>query len=110
MHLATVFARLGITEEMRPKSKPQKTAPASIQLVSDGEADFVFLLSTVLAAGKGIEFAGLFPPDLQHFIVINGAVSSTAKEADAAKALLKYLASSDVAAIIKSKGLEPMNQ
>jgi molybdate transport system substrate-binding protein len=109
-HLTSVFNRLGITEEMRAKSKPQQTAPASIQLVADGEADLVFLLSTVLAGGKGIEFAGLFPADLQHFVVINAAVSSAAKEADAAKALIKYLTSNDSAPIIKSKGLEPIGR
>lgn len=107
-HLTSVFSRLGITEDMRAKSKPQQTAPASIQLVANGEADLVFLLSTVLAGGKGIEFAGLFPSDLQHFVVINAAVSSTAKEADAAKALIRYLTSNDAAPIIKSKGLEPI--
>ncbi len=107
-HLTSVFSRLGITEQMQVKSKPQPTAPASIQLVADGGADLVLLLSTVLAAGKGIEVAGLFPPDFQHFVVINTAVSSTAKEPEAAKALIKYLNSDAAFSVIQSKGLEPM--
>jgi molybdate transport system substrate-binding protein len=94
---------------MKAKSKPEQTPTEAIQLVADGKADLVFLLSTVLVGKPGIDLAGPFPPEFQHFIVINAAVSSATKEPEAAKALIKFLTSDAGQDVIRSRGLEPIN-
>jgi molybdate transport system substrate-binding protein len=104
--LAGVLERLGIAEQVKAKAQPQPTVPAAIQAVASGKAELYFSLTNIIASAKGIELAGPFPPDLQHYLVINTGISTAAKEPEAAKALVKLLMSSSADAVIKGRGLE----
>jgi molybdate transport system substrate-binding protein len=104
--LASVLERLGIAEQVKAKAKPQPTVPAAIKAVVDGKADLYFSLTNIIASAKGIELVGPFPPELQHYLAINTGISATAKERDAAKALVKLLMSPSADAVIKARGLE----
>jgi molybdate transport system substrate-binding protein len=53
---------------------------------------------------------GLLPGELQSWFVNTAGVSATAKQPDAAKALIKYLATPEAAAAIKAKGMEPLGR
>lgn len=106
MHLASVLDRLGIAEQVKAKARPKQTVPAAIQAVANGEVELYFALTNIIASGKGIELVGPFPPELQHYLVINTGISATAKEPDAAKALIKLLMSANADPVIKAKGLE----
>jgi molybdate transport system substrate-binding protein len=48
------------------------------------------------------------PPDIQHVIVFSAGIPAASKAPDAVDALIKFLTTSAAAAVIKSKGLEPM--
>lgn len=104
--LAGVLERLGIAEQVKAKAQLLPTVPAAIQAVASGKAELYFSLTNIIASAKGIELAGPFPPELQHYLVINTGISSTAKQPDAAKALVKLLTSSNADAVIRAKGLE----
>ncbi len=107
IHLAKVFDRLGITEQMKAKTKPLQTVERVPQALSAGEADLGFAPSTVLTSVAGVELVGPFPPELQTYIVYVTGVGTAAQQPDAAKALIKYLATTEAAAVMKAKGLEP---
>ena len=47
----------------------------------------------------------MLPPELQMITVYSGAVTANAKEPDAAWALIRFLATSEAAAVYKAKGL-----
>ena len=49
---------------------------------------------------------GPFPPELQHYLVINTGISSHAKHAEAAKVLVKSLMLPSADTVIKATGLE----
>jgi molybdate transport system substrate-binding protein len=100
------FDRLGITEAMKAKTRPQ-TAPAQIApAVAKGEADLgVFLVNVLIA--PGVELADPFPPELQQELVFTAAVAADAKEADAATAFITFLTTPAAAAVIKAKGMIP---
>jgi molybdate transport system substrate-binding protein len=100
------FERLGVSEAIKGKLQA-KGAPAEIvQAVAKGEAELGVFLVNVLTA-PGLDVVGPFPAELQQEIVFTAAPASETKEGDAAKALITYLKSPDVIAIIKAKGMTP---
>jgi molybdate transport system substrate-binding protein len=108
IHLAQVFDRLGIAEQMKAKTKVQQVAAHAVQAVADGEAELAFASTINFLSVRGVELAGLFPPELQNWLVITAGVSVAAAQPDAAKAFIKHLTTPNAAAVIKAKGLEPV--
>jgi len=107
IHLARVFERLGIAEQMKAKSKPQQVTKGALQAVADGEAELAFFLTTTLLAVRGVELVGPFPPELQRYNLFTAGVATAAEQPEAAKALIKFLKSPAAVAVIKAKGMEP---
>jgi len=100
------FDRLGVSEAIKGKLQA-KGAPAEIvQAVAQGEAELGVFLVNVLTA-PGLDVVGPFPAELQQEIVFTAAPAAETKEGNAAKALIAYLKSADVIAIIKAKGMTP---
>jgi molybdate transport system substrate-binding protein len=105
-YVTKVFERLGISEEMKAKTRAQ-AAPAQIApAVAKGEAELGVFLTNVLIA-PDVELVGPFPGDLQQELVFTSAVAADTREADAAKALIDYLRTPEAAAFIKAAGMTP---
>jgi molybdate transport system substrate-binding protein len=101
-----VFERLGISEEMKVKTKVQAAPPQIAPAVARGEAEMGVFLMNVLVA-PGVELVGPFPTDLQQELVFTSAVAADAAEAAAAKTLIDYLTTPEATAIIKAAGMTP---
>jgi len=104
--LDRVYARLGITEEMKARTKPQPTPAQIVESVAKGENELGVFLTNVLTA-PGLDVVGPFPPELQLEVVYTGAVAAGAKEVNAAKAFLQFLTTPAARAVIKAKGMTP---
>jgi molybdate transport system substrate-binding protein len=109
-HLQEVVKDLGIAEQMKAKFHPQQTVPEFIQSVASGETELYISLTNIIASAKGIELAGAFPPELQHYLVISAGMSANTKEPKEAEALIKLLTSKSAVPAIKAAGLEPVAQ
>ncbi len=110
LHMAKVYERLGITEQMKSKNVwPQLKAKGvdSFQAVRDGDAELIFVFTHQLRSVDGVEFVGPFPPELQKFNVYVAGVATAAKQPEAAKALIRFLRSPAAIAVIKTIGMEP---
>jgi molybdate transport system substrate-binding protein len=105
-YIGTLIERLGLTEEVKSKTKLE-VAAAVARLVADGEAELGFVVIPQILASGGVELVGPFPPELQKYFVLTGAISSDAKEFQAAHALLAFLTAPGMASVIKAKGMEP---
>jgi molybdate transport system substrate-binding protein len=105
-YVLKVFDRLGISEEMKAKTKVQATPAQIAPAVAKGEAELGVFLTNVLIA-PGVELVGPFPGDLQQELVFTSAVAADTKEAEAAKALIDYLRTPAAAALIKAAGMTP---
>jgi ABC-type molybdate transport system substrate-binding protein len=88
--IARVFNRLGITEPMKAKMKAQPNPAQVVAVVAKGEVELGIFLINVLTA-PGLDVVGPFPAELQENVVFTAAVTSGAKDAAAAKALIEYL-------------------
>ena len=104
--LAGIYERLGITEEMKFKTKAQ-TAPRQIaDAVANGQAEIAVFGLNVLIDPR-LEIVGPFPAEVQREVVYVAGVAGNSKELEAAKAFLAYLMSPPATVVIKAKGLNP---
>ncbi len=104
---AELFPRLGIADEIKGKSKRIDGERVGA-VVARGEAEIGFQMVSELLPVRGIDYVGPLPPEVQRVSVFTAGVAANAKAPDAARALIKFLASpAAFPAIIKS-GMEPM--
>lgn len=107
IHFAKVLERLGIANEMRPKTvflpKPGHVA----SLVIEGKAEVAIQQLQELAV-SGIDIVGPLPADLQLTVIFSGTTAAMSKVLEPAQALLNYLRTAEAKALIKAKGLDPL--
>jgi molybdate transport system substrate-binding protein len=76
-------------------------------VVARGEAEIGFQQVSELIHVPGVTFVGALPAELQPGFLFSGAITTMARQPDAALALLRFLASRDAAPIILKNGLTP---
>jgi molybdate transport system substrate-binding protein len=105
-HMLAVFERLGITEQMKSKTKAMPVNTGYVaSLVERGEAELAAQQMPELKAVPGVDAFPL-PPELQLIFAFSAGLSAAPKEPEAANALVKFLASPEAAPVIKAKGLD----
>jgi molybdate transport system substrate-binding protein len=102
-----LFARLGIADAVTPKSR-RIVGERVGAVVARGEAELGFQQVSELVAVPGIDYVGPLPPDVQRVTVFSAGVAAHAKDPDAARALIRFLASPDAIPVITKTGLEPL--
>jgi molybdate transport system substrate-binding protein len=105
-HFATVIARLGLVDTLKPKTIIVQGKPVGAA-VAAGEAEIGVQQVAELMPVPGIDLVGPLPGDLQKIIVYVAGVPAKAKDPEAAKALVNFLASEAAVAVIKQKGMNP---
>ncbi len=106
-YIDMMFVRLGIAADLKPKIVLAPGSGPATESVAAGKATFVITLFSEIVPIKGVEILGPLPGEYQSDIKFAAAVSSTAKNAEAGKALIAFLKSPKAAAVLKAKGLEP---
>ena len=109
-HIQKIFARLGIAEEMAPKSKLSAGGPngrVSV-LVASGEAEIGLQQVTELLSNPDVEVIGMLPADLQQITMYSAGITTSARQPDAARALIQALTAPAAKPIFKAKGLDPL--
>ena len=103
---AQLIERLGITSEINARARIIPSGLTAALLVS-GEADLAVQQISELKQVAGVEVVGPIPRELQTAAVFSaGRWAASAKVAQA-DALLNYLASPEVAPVLRESGLEP---
>ena len=90
LYFVSLLDRLGIKAEMQGKLKPM-VAEDTVEVVARGEADMVVVVATRITGVPGVDLVGPIPQELQTNIGFAAGLSASAKERDAAQALIHFL-------------------
>src|SRR5262245_42071347 len=108
-HIMRMFETLGIAAEVTPKVKLAAGGPngrVSV-LVSSGQAEIGLQQVSELLSNPDVEVIGMLPAELQLTTLYSAGITASAKEAEAARALIKALTAPSAAPIYKARGLDP---
>jgi molybdate transport system substrate-binding protein len=111
-YLSTVgFKKLGVADAIAGKTRKVRGPPSGepvAAVVARGEAEIGFQQVAELIHVPGIDFVGTVPAEIQPPTYFVGALPKNAQQPDAAVALLRFLSSPEVAAVITKAGLKPL--
>ncbi len=104
----TLFPKLGVADQIAAKSRKVRGPPSGepvAAVVARGEAEIGFQQVSELIHVPGVTFVGALPAELQPGFSFAGAITTAARQPEAAQALLRFLASPETAAVKVKAGL-----
>jgi molybdate transport system substrate-binding protein len=107
VYFAKQLDKMGITEQLKGKTKFPPAGGFAGKLLASGEVDLAVQTKPELASVSGVEVVGPLPGDMAFTAAFAAGVGSGAKEPDAAKALLKFLTSPEAQAVFTAHGFDP---
>jgi molybdate transport system substrate-binding protein len=106
IHFAEVIERLGIADEVRRKANISDTYVGEV--AARGETELAVQQISELMPVAGIDIIGPLPGEMQKISVFAAGIFRAAKNHDAAKKLIAFLAAPRLAPVFIAKGLEPV--
>lgn len=107
-YLPGLLERLGISEEMKPKTKLMEGGGQNPRAVAAGEVELGISVISDIVPVAGVELLGPLPSELQQYTTFTMGVGTTAKEPEPARALVNFLNSPAAIPVIKAQGMEPL--
>lgn len=107
VYIAKQIDRMGIAEQLKDKTKFPPSGGFSGTLLISGEADIAVQSKPELLHVPGVDVVGPLPGDMAFTVVYVAGVQTGAPQMEAAKGLLKFLASPEAQAVFKAKGYDP---
>ena len=105
IYLTGLFDKLGIAGDIKPKAKLKQGGYVA-DLIASGEAELGLHQISEILPVKGVKLVGPLPAEIQNYTTYAAAVGTEAKQADAARALIKILAGPEAESVLKSRGME----
>jgi molybdate transport system substrate-binding protein len=106
VYLEKMFARWGILEQIRSRIVVPPPGKPVGSLVADGSVELGFQQLSELINLAGIDVVGPLPAAVQTITIFSGGVSAACTQPDAARAVLKFMASPAAADAKKRHGME----
>jgi molybdate transport system substrate-binding protein len=107
VYIAKQIDKMGIADQVKGKTRFPPSGGFSGTLLVSNEADIAIQSKPELLSVPGVEVVGPLPGDMAFTVVYAAGVQSGAAQAEAAKALVKYLMSPEAQAVFKAKGYDP---
>ena len=105
IYLASLFDKLGIAAEIKPKAKLKQGGYVA-ELIANGEAELGLHQISEILPVKGVKLVGPLPAEIQNYTTYAAGISTAAKQPDAARAMIKLLTGSAADAVLKARGME----
>jgi molybdate transport system substrate-binding protein len=103
---AQLIERMGIAAQINARARIIPSG-FTAELLASGEADLAVQQLSELKQIDGVELVGPIPRDLQMPAVFSAGRMAASRNPVQADALLQYLASAEVATVLRDSGLEP---
>lgn len=100
-----IVDKLGIAAEVKARAKPEATTEAVGRNVTSGASDFAVLPVSEILPVKGAELGGVFPAEVQTYVIMAAGVSAKA-QGRAAQDFVAFLMSPANTAIVRRMGME----
>jgi molybdate transport system substrate-binding protein len=106
IYMIGVFERLGIAEEMKPKTAAFKQRSERFEAVARGDIEIGFNQISEILAAPGVDLVGPLPAAIQHHTLFTAAIVAASREHEASQALIRYISSPAARAVMTAKGFE----
>ncbi|HEY2136719.1 MAG TPA: molybdate ABC transporter substrate-binding protein [Xanthobacteraceae bacterium] len=106
IYVEKLFTQLGIADQVKPKAK-LKDGGHVADLIASGEAELGIHQISEIIPVKGVTLVGPLPKEIQSYTTYAAGISTSAKQAEGAKALVKFLTGPRTGEFLKSTGMEP---
>jgi molybdate transport system substrate-binding protein len=109
LYLDKLFGKMGILEQLKPKSTRYANGASVMEHVIKGkgnEIGFGAITEIKLYESKGLKLVGPLPAEVQNYTSYEAALMTGATAADAAKAVLRQLATPASKAAFVAAGIE----
>jgi molybdate transport system substrate-binding protein len=107
IYMIRLFEKLGVADQVKEKLKQTLTGVFVGTLIASREVEIGFQQVSELGNYPGVDFVGPLPADVQQTTVFSSGAIVDAKEAEAAKALVKFLTTPEAGPAFKKRGMEP---
>lgn len=106
VYLATLLDRLGIAEQMKPKTTLSPSAEVLFASVASGGVEIGFNQISEVLAQPAVDFAGPLPSEIQNYTQFAPGIVTGTKQAEGAMALVTFLSAPAARTVFKAKGFE----
>ena len=107
VYMISLFDRLGLSEQVRDKLKQTPTGVFVGTIIANREVEIGFQQVSEVGNFPGVDYVGPLPAEVQQTTVFSSGIVADAKEAEAARALVKFLTTPEAGAAFRKRGMEP---
>ena len=105
--LTRLFQRWEIADEIRDRIVPPRPGVPVGTLLATGGVELGFQQLSELAGVDGIDVVGALPPAISIVTTFSAAIGAGARQPEAARALIRFMASPDTADVKRRHCMEP---
>ena len=107
VYMIGLFEKLGLSDQVRDKLKQTPTGVFVGTIIANREVEIGFQQVSEVGNFPGVDYVGPLPAEVQQMTVFSSGIVVDAKEAEAARALVKFLTTPEAGAAFRKRGMEP---
>jgi molybdate transport system substrate-binding protein len=105
IHVARVIEKLGLSEQLKPKTKYGAGGDITEVTLAQGEGAFGMTQISEIVEKPGAEFVGPLPEELQNYTGVTAGIPAGAEPSEAVMAFIAFLRSPVAVATMERKGM-----
>jgi len=105
IHFARVIGKLGMTEQLKPKTRFAAGGDVTEVTLAQGAGALGMTQVSEIVGKPGADFVPI-PDELQNFTGFTAAIPAGAKQSEAVTAFIRFLQSPAAVAVMKAKGMQ----